>query len=451
MDLIKNVSLLVLTPECFEEYFINLNFFDVSCFKFTLSKCLGVVLILGAVLVKVPQIIKIHNNKSGAGINISSVTLDLTAITIFMSYSFVKGFPFTAWGDSFFLALQTLIIAILVLYYGGSSLNAVVYLVGYLIVLFLMTSGMTPLGVLWTLQGFNIPILLMGKLTQAYTNFNNGNTGQLSAVTLIMLFGGSLARIFTSIQETGDSMVILTYTVSSTANFVLVYQLWYYWNVGDFSALQGVSAGFVEHYVHVVNDNNKAPEPASLQSAEKIWCKGNVLMLIDAYKEHEAQSATTIKKVVWQKNAILSEKASTSSGMTSKYTSGATSGNSSNLSDDSLSDFENDDSFEDKDYEVETSSTSKESVNSEINDRTLTPNVYSVYHICLFNTVCRFRQMHCECSPFLFNSLIYTRRQYKQIGQLVSDINEVAVNTPGKDNIRIPYPRHRYSGFLCCG
>ncbi|KAF5301056.1 hypothetical protein FQA39_LY10875 [Lamprigera yunnana] len=78
----------------------------------------------------------------------------------------------------------------------------------------------------------------------------------------------------------------------------------------DFSALQGVSARFVEHNVHVVNYNDKAPEPASLQSAEKIWCKGNVLMLIDAYKQHEAQFATTIKKVVWQKIAnVLSEKA----------------------------------------------------------------------------------------------------------------------------------------------
>ncbi|KAF5280210.1 hypothetical protein FQA39_LY05344 [Lamprigera yunnana] len=68
------------------------------------------------------------------------------------------------------------------------------------------------------------------------------------------------------------------------------------------------------------------------------------------------------------------EMISTSSGTTSKYTSGATRGNSSNFSNDSLSDFDNDDSFEDKDYEVETSSTFEESVNSEINDRTLTSN-----------------------------------------------------------------------------
>ncbi|KAF5302990.1 hypothetical protein FQR65_LT08319 [Abscondita terminalis] len=210
MDLIKKASLIVLTPKCYDEYFNHFNFLDATCFKTTLSKCLGVVLILGAVLVKVPQIMKIYNSKSGAGINISSVTLDLAAITI--------------------LCVQTIAIGVLVLYYGGSPRNASIYLIVYLILCFIMTSGITPVNVLWTLQGFNIPILLTGKLTQAYTNYKNGNTGQLSAVTLIMLFGGSFARIFTSVQETGDAMVILTYVMSSSANFVLVYQLWYYWN-----------------------------------------------------------------------------------------------------------------------------------------------------------------------------------------------------------------------------
>uniref|UniRef100_A0A1Y1NKW7 Mannose-P-dolichol utilization defect 1 protein homolog n=1 Tax=Photinus pyralis TaxID=7054 RepID=A0A1Y1NKW7_PHOPY len=231
MDLFRKVTSIVLTPECYDEYFVEFNFFSAPCFKTTLSKCLGVVLILGAVLVKVPQIIKIFKSKSAVGISISSVTLDLVAITIFLSYSFVKGFPFTSYGDALFLAIQTLIVGVLVLYYSGSPSNATIYTIGYLITCFIMMSGITPIGILWTLQGFNIPILLTGKLTQAYTNYKNGTTGQLSAVTLIMLFGGSLARIFTSIQETGDFMIILTYLVSSSANFVLVFQLWYYWDV----------------------------------------------------------------------------------------------------------------------------------------------------------------------------------------------------------------------------
>ena len=238
MDLLKKLSSIILTPKCYDEYFVEFNFLSATCFKTTLSKCLGVVLIMGAVLVKVPQILKIIKGKSGAGISMSSVSLDLTAMTIFMSYSFVKGFPFTAWGDTFFLVIQTVTVGILVLFYESSTSNAISYLIGFSISAFVLMSGITPIGVLWTLQGFNIPIVLMGKLTQAYTNYKNGTTGQLSAVTLIMLFGGSLARIFTSIQETGDFMMVLTYIVSCSANFVLVLQLWHYWDVDTSKKVQ---------------------------------------------------------------------------------------------------------------------------------------------------------------------------------------------------------------------
>ncbi|KAF5280241.1 hypothetical protein FQA39_LY18091 [Lamprigera yunnana] len=67
------------------------------------------------------------------------------------------------------------------------------------------------------------------------------------------------------------------------------------------------------------------------------------------------------------------EMINTSSGTTSKYTSG----------EDSLSDFNNDDSFEYKDYKVETSSASEESVNSEINNRTLTSNATLKWQLIL--------------------------------------------------------------------
>ena len=180
---------------------------------------------------KLPQIVKIVKNRSGEGISLLSVTLDLTAITIYASYSYVKAFPFSAWGDSAFLAAQTVAIGALVLYYTNQKVQSVGYILLYCGMCVVLGGGTTPVKVLWILQGFNIPILLAGKLSQAYTNYRNGHTGQLSAVTLFMLLSGSLARIFTSIQETGDSMVVITYIVSSFANAVVVAQLLYYWNV----------------------------------------------------------------------------------------------------------------------------------------------------------------------------------------------------------------------------
>lgn len=182
-------------------------------------------------LVKVPQILKILNNKSSEGLSIVSIFLDLMAITFHMSYSFVSGFPFSAWGDGTFLALQTAAIAALVFFYGHRSPpRAVMFTALYGVFVYILMGGMTSKKFLWTAQGFNVPILLTGKLSQAFTNYKNGSTGQLSAATCFMLFFGSLARIFTSVQETGDSMMILTYCVSTFANAVIVSQLLYYWN-----------------------------------------------------------------------------------------------------------------------------------------------------------------------------------------------------------------------------
>lgn len=202
----------------------------MACFKALLSKGLGMGIIAGSILVKVPQIVKILANKSGEGINIVSVLVDLFAITCHVSYSFVNGFPFSAWGDGSFLMLQTAIIAALVFHYNGATAKAILFLLAYCGICFVTMGGITPLEVLWSAQAFNVPIIFIGKTIQAVTNYKAKSTGQLSAVTCLLLFAGSVARIFTSYQETGDSMMILTYCVSTAANAMIVFQLFYYWN-----------------------------------------------------------------------------------------------------------------------------------------------------------------------------------------------------------------------------
>jgi hypothetical protein len=67
-------------------------------------------------------------------------------------------------------------------------------------------------------------------LIQAASNYQNQSTGQLSAITIFMLTGGSIARIFTSIQETGDRTIILTYLAATSVNALIAFQMLLYWN-----------------------------------------------------------------------------------------------------------------------------------------------------------------------------------------------------------------------------
>lgn len=144
----------------------NYKFFTtlVNCFRSLLSKCLGLAIIAGSVLVKVPQILKILQNRSGEGISVASVLVEICAITAHISYSYVKGFPFSAWGDGSFMAVQTAVIAALVFYYGGSPTKAGVFLLGYVGVLYVLMGGLTPLHVLWSMQACNVPVIFIGKV-----------------------------------------------------------------------------------------------------------------------------------------------------------------------------------------------------------------------------------------------------------------------------------------------
>ncbi|XP_055684169.1 mannose-P-dolichol utilization defect 1 protein homolog [Lutzomyia longipalpis] len=227
-DLLRTISLYLVSEQCYDKYFLEYDFFDVNCFTSLLSKCLGLGIVAGSMLVKVPQILKIVKNRSGEGISIASVLVEICAITAHISYNYVKGFPFSAWGDGAFLAIQTAAIAALVFYFGGAKGRAGAFLIGYLGVLYVLMGGITPLHVLWSMQACNVPVIFIGKMLQAVTNYRNQSTGQLSPMTCYMLFFGALARIFTSYKETGDPMMILTYAVSSLANGIIVFQLIYY-------------------------------------------------------------------------------------------------------------------------------------------------------------------------------------------------------------------------------
>ncbi|XP_061445524.1 mannose-P-dolichol utilization defect 1 protein isoform X1 [Rhineura floridana] len=221
----------ILPEHCYDELFLSFNFLHIPCLKILISKGLGFGIVAGSLMVKLPQIIKILRAKSAEGLSFHSILLELLAITGTMAYSISKTFPFSAWGEALFLMIQTVAIGFLVQYFGGHTGRGVSFLVAYFGVLALLLSSLTPAGVVTALQASNMPAVVISRLLQAATNYRNGHTGQLSAVTVFLLFAGSLARIFTSIQETGDPLMALTYVVSSACNGVITGQLVYYWNV----------------------------------------------------------------------------------------------------------------------------------------------------------------------------------------------------------------------------
>merc|ERR1712025_945529 len=180
---------------------VNMEFNNMECLKMLISRGLGLAIVAGATCVKLPQIIKIYRSGSAKGISFLATLLELVAVTASGAYSFSKGFPFSSYGEAVTLSLQTSLIALLILWYGGNSVMSVLFSIIYGATVFAITTpGMVPDQVLWFGQAANIPMVVLGKMIQVIANFRQGHTGQLSAITIFMLTLGSMARVFTSIQ-----------------------------------------------------------------------------------------------------------------------------------------------------------------------------------------------------------------------------------------------------------
>ncbi|XP_026581322.1 mannose-P-dolichol utilization defect 1 protein [Pseudonaja textilis] len=223
----------ILPERCYEELVVNLNLLHVPCLKVLLSKTLGFGVVAGSLVVKLPQILKILAAKSAEGLSFNAILLELVAISGTMAYSIAHSFPFSAWGEAFFIMLQTVSIGFMVQHFGGQTRRGLAFLFTYFALLALLLSPLTPSVIVTTLQVSNMPTATTSRLLQAATNYRNGHTGQLSAITTFLLFAGSLARIFTSIEETGDLLMVLTYVVSLACHSLILAQVIYYWNATD--------------------------------------------------------------------------------------------------------------------------------------------------------------------------------------------------------------------------
>ncbi|XP_027045324.1 mannose-P-dolichol utilization defect 1 protein-like [Pocillopora damicornis] len=223
--------LLIVPKYCHDEFFINFNFFHAACLKIAISKCLGYGIVVGSAMIKIPQIIKVIQASSVEGLSLTAFILELVALTTSGTYSYAKSFPFSAWGENFFMSIQGCLLILMYFYYTSRLLAGVVFPVLYGGIVYVLASGLTPMSVLTKFASFNIGLLATSRLIQIVTNFRNGHTGQLSFIMVLLLTLGAVARIFTTIQETGDKVMLVTFLVSVTLNATLTFQVLYYWNV----------------------------------------------------------------------------------------------------------------------------------------------------------------------------------------------------------------------------
>ncbi|EFJ06473.1 hypothetical protein SELMODRAFT_272277 [Selaginella moellendorffii] len=200
-----------------------------ECILPLLSKVLGYCIILASTIVKVPQIHVIMKNKSIQGLSIPSFELEVVGFTIALAYCLFKGLAFSAYGELVFLLIQTIVlVALLYQYSPNRGLNVWAKSALYCAIAPMLLAGKLDANMFEALYACQHLIFFCSRLPQIFENYKNKSTGQLSFLTNFMSFAGCFVRLFTSIQESAPTSMIVGSILGVLTNGVVMIQFLLY-------------------------------------------------------------------------------------------------------------------------------------------------------------------------------------------------------------------------------
>ncbi|KAI1342918.1 hypothetical protein F5Y15DRAFT_271917 [Xylariaceae sp. FL0016] len=234
---IRDLGVSIIGDACYKTLVFNLDPTDSECLKLAISKGLGIGIIGASSIVKVPQIIKLVQSQSASGISFLSYLLETTSYLITLAYNIRNGFPFSTFGETALILGQNVIITVLVLNYSGRASMAALFVAALATgVVTLFNSSLVDMQTMGYLQAGAGVLGVASKVPQIGAIFQQGGTGQLSAFTVFNYLAGSLSRIFTTLQEVDDKLILYGFVAGFTLNCVLAAQMVYYWNAPSVKA-----------------------------------------------------------------------------------------------------------------------------------------------------------------------------------------------------------------------
>jgi len=169
--------------------------------------------------------------------------LELLAYTVTVAYNLRKGYPVLTFGETALLTVQDFVIVLLIFAFGNAGpasrrpLLVLAFPVIYAVIVYALSdAAVVTAELLELLQTATIPVVTASRIPQIYSNYKNGSTGNLSAVAVFAYLLGSCTRIFTTLQEVNDPVILTGFVVGAVANLVLALQMIYYWNAAPTAA-----------------------------------------------------------------------------------------------------------------------------------------------------------------------------------------------------------------------
>ncbi|KZS96042.1 mannose-P-dolichol utilization defect 1 protein, partial [Sistotremastrum niveocremeum HHB9708] len=235
---IREPAVSIIGENCYAVLIEELDIFDVPCLKYAASKGLGLGIVAGGSIMKIPQVMLILTAKSARGLSLPAYILETLSYGITTVYSVRHDYPFSTYGENFFLSLQNILITLLIIQYSGrsraltsthSNNTPKLIIAAFLTVVSAYSLYAIPMSTLQALQISTLPLSVFSKLPQISQNYKARSTGQLSAFAVIAQIAGCVARVFTTATELGDRIVLAGFIVALFLNIILGFQMWMYW------------------------------------------------------------------------------------------------------------------------------------------------------------------------------------------------------------------------------
>lgn len=205
---------------------------EAGCLQYMASKALGYAIIFFSFILKVPQIRNMIKLKTDKGLSYVSTYSEILTFLFSALYSYHNGNPFSTYGENVIVLIQTLIV--LFLSWSYSEVKGSYFLRFLFLVSLISFATMAVLDIVippraWMAIGSSTIFLVsISRFSQITYSFRTKYTGSLSAFTFLLNIGGGLARVFTTITETKDPLLIMTYSYSIFLNSIVLIQIFMY-------------------------------------------------------------------------------------------------------------------------------------------------------------------------------------------------------------------------------
>ena len=205
--------------------------FEKECITYLISKGLSIGIVLFSFTSKIPQILNMYKSKEIKGLSYLSIYLDVISFLCSSLYPFHKGYSFITYGENVIILLENLFIFFMAWSYDINQSSDRQNMSFSLIIcsfLFICYKGVLD-EYMWNLVGSSSTILsVISRITQILKSYKEQSTGPLSTITFGLNMLGNLARIFTTIKETKDPILVSGFIISFILNLIIFLQIIYY-------------------------------------------------------------------------------------------------------------------------------------------------------------------------------------------------------------------------------